>query len=35
MEAEREESWARAYAVVLGALVVEVALLAWLSWSFA
>lgn len=29
-----EKSWRAAYALVLGALVAEVMLLAWLSWSF-
>lgn len=33
-EAEAEERWGRAYALVLGVLAVEVVLLAWMSWSF-
>ncbi len=34
MEAEPERSWRGAYLVVIGALVVEVVLLAWMSWSY-
>ncbi len=32
---ETEERWGRAYALVLAALVIEVVLLTWMSWSFA
>jgi hypothetical protein len=33
--AEAEGRWGRAYGLVLGALALEVVLLAWMSWSFA
>lgn len=34
MEAEPERSWRVPYLVVIGALVVEVVLLALMSWSY-
>ncbi len=34
MEAEPERSWRGAYVVVIGVLVIEVVLLAWMSWSY-
>jgi hypothetical protein len=34
METEEDRSWRGAYVVVIGALAVEVVLLAWMTWSY-